>query len=112
LCEGHFDKSFGPSRIRGASLHTLMWVPGALGCGLTIVPNPDAKVAQPVGTARDRRISNAGVKKARPIVLAEVGGKGGRSWWANMTPAERQAHIAMLNAAPAAKRQSALNKAA
>jgi hypothetical protein len=80
-------RRFGPSRIRGASLHTLMCVLGALGCGLAIVPDPDARVQRrwqrPVDAyiRDDPRVSKAAIKKATPIVVSTLVRKGGKSRW-------------------------------
>jgi hypothetical protein len=60
-------------------------VPGALGCGLANIPDPDAKVSRRCErriegyVQRDRRIGKQAVKKTKPIVLAELARKGGLS---------------------------------
>jgi Helix-turn-helix domain len=111
---GWWDKVAGPSRMKSPSLATLMALCGALGLAVQLVEDPDT-VARRRWTKRRHPGAKSwpmSVKRARPIVLAELARKGGRSWWARMTPEQRQAHIAKLNAARATKRQTGLNKAA
>jgi hypothetical protein len=91
---------------------------GSLGLAVALIEDPEGRVRrrwskQQEAQATDNgRISRAAMKKARPVVLAELARRGGRSWWEGMTPRQRQAHIAKLNAARAAKRQAGLNRAA
>jgi hypothetical protein len=98
------------------TLYTLMSLVGALGLMVQLVPDPDTQVQRrwklrSAGQAHGRgRLSQ--LRRARADVLADLARKGGRSWWASMSPEQRQAHIAKLNAARAAKRQVGLNKAA
>jgi hypothetical protein len=72
-----------------------MAIAGALGLAVQLLPDPDARV-QPRWerhsesyVERDRRLSKAAIKKATPIVVAELASKGGRSRWANSTPEQR-----------------------
>jgi hypothetical protein len=116
LTLGHFDKIAGPTRGRFPRLDTFMALVGALGLAVTLVEDPESRVQRRWTKRSDAnvrdRVSRAMVKRARATVLHELASKGGRSWWARMLPEQRQAYIAKLNAARAAKRQAGLNEAA
>jgi hypothetical protein len=109
LTDGYTDKALGPTQAKRPSTYNLLSLIGALGLAVQLVEDPDTKVQRRWTKRRDNlasdngRISKAAVKKARPLVLAELARNGGLSWWASMSPEQRQAHIAKLNKARAAK---------
>lgn len=76
---------------------------GALGCGLQLVVDPDAKIGRQVGTpdgrsfAEQRPHLEGHRQEGRASGASELARKGGRSRWAGKSPEERQAHVAMMN---------------
>jgi hypothetical protein len=81
---------------------------------VVLVEDPDATVKR---RWQKRRSSGAktwpmSVKRARPIVLANAARKAVRARWARLTPEQRQAVVAALNAARAAKRNRTRTKEA
>jgi hypothetical protein len=96
LCRGHIGKIIGPTRERGASLFTLMMIVGALGCGLALVPDPQAAIRRRWERRLDSRVRDNGrigkeaIRKARPLVLAELARRGGLARWAGATDRERR----------------------
>jgi len=47
----------------------------------------------------NRGVGKAAIARARPIVMAELAGKGGTARWAGSTPETWAAHVAKMNAA-------------
>jgi hypothetical protein len=118
VCAGHWDKACGVTRVRVPTLDTLMMFAGALGLAIQFLPDPDAKIARRWERRKEQRvhdngrISKVAIKRARPIVLAESARRAASALWAGKTPEQRQAHIARMNIARAARRLARKSKAA
>jgi hypothetical protein len=52
------------------------------------------------------RVSKEAMKRARPILMAELARKGALARWAGKTPEQRAAMVAQMNAARMAKRRT------
>jgi hypothetical protein len=117
LTSGHCGKVLGPTREKAPTLFTLMTLVGALGLAVQLVPDPETQVQgrwqkrlTPPRVGGNGRLSR--LRRARADAVAELASKGGRSRWADKTPEQRQAYVAMLNAARAGKRQAGMSEAA
>src|SRR5262252_1943390 len=113
LTSGHSGKLLGPSRERGIGAAVFNPLLDALGVDLIMVPNP-AKLAGRDLEVRDARhvrtdhprIGQEQIRRCRPVVLEEAARKAVNARWGRSTPEQRQAVVASLNEARAAKRAS------
>jgi hypothetical protein len=107
---GMSDKYLGPSRTKPLTTTQLAILMEALGLHAVLMID-EAREArmrtrwerqgqrQERGVRDNHRVGRDMVRRARPVVLTELGRKGGSARWAGSTPEARAAHVQKMNAA-------------
>jgi hypothetical protein len=115
MAAGEVDKYLGPGRTKFPGLLKVMDMMVALGLSGTLQADPvrleriERQGRRKAAAVREAnpRVSRPMLKRAAPIVAAQMGRKGGERRWSGTTRADIDAHIARMNAARLRKRLGA-----
>ncbi len=99
---GQVDKYLGPTRAKSPNLHSLhlmmdalgvsgaLWIDAAKMERFSKVRSRSGKRMAQYANTENGRISKLAIKRARPVVIKEMGRKGGEAYAKKLTPTQRK----------------------